>query len=56
MCNLQEESFFSDVNGIVGHSGGNKQHLVGTDREPVPTCNAFVRSLVVLFLAVYRVY
>ena len=54
MCNLQEESFFSDINGIVGHSGGNKQHLVGTDQDPVLKCKTFVRN-VVLFLALYRV-
>ena len=22
----------------MGHSGGNDRHLVGTDRDPVPTC------------------
>ena len=29
---------------------------VGTDRDPVATSKAFVRSAVVLFLALYRVY
>ena len=40
----------------VGHSGGNERHLVGTDLDLVPACKAFVRSGVVLFLALYRVY
>ena len=29
---------------------------MGTDRDPVPTCKVFVRNLVVLFLALYRVF
>ena len=42
--------------GTVGHSGRNSErHLVGTDRNPVPTCKVYVRSVVVLFLALYRV-
>ena len=34
----------------------SERHLVGKDREPVPTCKAFVRSVVLLFLDLYRVY
>ena len=34
----------------------NERHLVGTDRDPVPACKAFVGSVVVLLLALYRVY
>ena len=34
----------------------SERHLVGTDQDPVPMCNAFVKSIVVLFLALYRVY
>ena len=30
--------------------------LVGKDRDPVPTYKAFVRSVDVLFSALYRVY
>ena len=29
-----------------------KRHLVETDRDPVPSCKAFVRSVVVLFLCI----
>ena len=29
---------------------------VGTDRDLVPKCKAFVRSVAVVFLALYRVY
>ena len=29
---------------------------MGTDRDPVPTCKAFGRSVVVLFMALYFVY
>ena len=42
------------TDGAIGHSGGNVQHLVGTDRDP--TYKAYLRSVVVLFLALYRVY
>ena len=34
----------------------SEQYLVGMDQDPVPTCKAFVRSVVVLFLALYHVY
>ena len=40
----------------VGNSEGNEGHLVGTDRDLVSTCKTFVRSVFVLFLALYRVY
>ena len=42
MCNMQEEM--------------SERNLVGTDRVPVPTCKAFVRNVVLLFLALNRVY
>ena len=44
------------TDGTIGHSGGNERHLVGTDRDPVTTCKAFVKSVVVLFLVLYRAY
>ena len=40
----------------IGHLGVNEWHLVGMDQDPVPTCKAFLRSVVVLFLALYGVY
>ena len=43
------------TDGAVGHSGGKERQLLGTDRDAVPKCKAFVRSVVV-FLAFYRVY
>ena len=43
------------TDGTIRHPGGNERHLVGKDRDPVPTCNAFVRNVVVLFLTLYRV-
>ena len=43
--------------GAIGYSGGNERATSrGTDRGPVPTCKAFVRTVVVLVLALYRVY
>ena len=57
MCNLYEETFSQTYNiGTIGHSGGNERHLEGVDRDPAPTCKAFVKSVVVLFLAFNRVY
>ena len=58
MCNLEDETFFSGIEQIItiGHSGRNERHLVGTERDPVPKWKAFVRSVVVLFLALYHVY
>ena len=59
MYTLQEENFFSDIQQtapLVIREEMSKRHLVGTDRDPVPTCKAFVGSVVVLFLALYRVY
>ena len=32
----------------------SERHLVGTERDPVQKCKAFVRSVAVLFLALYR--
>ena len=34
----------------------SEQNLVGTDRDSVLTCKSFVTSVVVLFLALYRLY
>ena len=39
------------TDGTIGHSGGNDRRLVVTDRDPVPTCKVFVKSVFVLFLA-----
>ena len=30
--------------------------MLGMDRDPVPTCKMFARSVVVLFLSLYRVF
>ena len=58
MCNFEEETFFSDVQQmapLVIREEMSERYLVGTDRDPVPSCKAFVMSVVVLFLALYRV-
>ena len=34
----------------------SERHLVGTDRDRVPTCKVFVRNVVMLFLYLYRVF
>ena len=34
----------------------SERGLMGTDRDPVPACKPFVKNVVVLFLALYRVY
>ena len=55
---MQEETFFSDIQQTalkVIREEMNERHLVGTDRDPVPTCEEFVRSAVVLFMPLYRV-
>ena len=31
-------------------------NLVGTDRDQVSACNLFIRSVVMLFVTLYRVY
>ena len=59
MCNLQEETFFSDIQQmapLVFREKMSERHLMGTDRYPIPTCKAFVKSVVVLFLPLYRVH
>ena len=33
----------------------SERHLLGTDRDPVPTCKAFV-NIVVSLLALYHLY
>ena len=43
------------TDSTIGHSGGNERQLLGTDRNSVQTCKVFVRNVVVLFLAFYRV-
>ena len=56
---LQEETFFSDLQQMtlqVIREEMSVRHLVGTDRDLVPTCKAFGRSVDVLFLALYSVY
>ena len=57
MCNLWEETFSQtqQMALLVIQEEMTKRHLVGKDQGPVPTCKAFVRS-VVLCLALYRVY
>ena len=44
------------MNGAIGNSGGKDRQLLGTDREAIPTCKAFARNVIVLFLALYRVF
>ena len=41
---------------FTGHSGGNELQLLGTGRNPVPTCKVFVRRVFVLSLALCRVF
>ena len=41
---------------VIDNSEGNELHLLETDRDPVPTCIGFVRSVIALFLALYHVY
>ena len=42
--------------GATDHSGGNEGHLWRMDQNPVLICIAFIRNVVVLFLASNRVY
>ena len=44
------------TDGAISHSGGNERQPLGTDQDPVTTCKVFVRNVVVLFLAFYRVF
>ena len=53
MCNMQEETFFSDIQQMtlqVIREEMRERHLVGTDRDSVPTCKSFVRSVVLCCL------
>ena len=59
MFNLQEKTFFSDIQQmwpLVIREEMRKQNLVRMDRDSVPTCKVFVRSIVVLFLGLYHMY
>ena len=40
----------------LSHLGGNEGSLVGMNRDPVPTCKAFVGNVVVLSLLLYHMY
>ena len=48
MCNLWEETFSQtqQMALLVIQEEMTKRHLVGKDQGPVPTCKAFVRSVV----------
>ena len=57
MCNLLEETFSQTyIRWRYWSFGGNERQLMGTDRDPVPTCKFVVRNVVVLFLALYHVF
>ena len=57
MCNCKKKPFLRHTaNGTRGYSRGNERYLVQMDRVPVPTCKAFVRNIVVLFLALFHMY
>ena len=59
MCNLQEETFLSDIQQMTPlfiREEMSEEHRVEMDQDPVPMCKEFVRSVVVLFLALYCVY
>ena len=40
----------------IDHLGENERHLLGTDRDLVLTYKWFVRSFVMLFLALYLLF
>ena len=42
--------------GAIDRSGRNERQLLGLDQDEVPTSKVFVRKVVVLFLALYRVF
>ena len=54
----RRKPFYSDIQQTavwVIWEEMSEQH-VGIDQDPVPTCKAFVKSVVGLFLALYHVY
>ena len=56
---LEGGNFFSDIQQmapLVIREEMRERHLVGIYRDPIPTCKSFVGSVVVLFLAFFRVY
>ena len=51
-------NLFSDTttDGTIGHSEGNERQQLRTDRDLVRTGKAFVKNVVVMFLALYHIF